>query len=151
MTSNIVFELVGHSTYHVKHDGEFVGIVQKSMTGGRWKCGCPSLDMWFESRERAAAVLIAIADAIQAHRPDVDAAIMKIYTLRTPSGHPATQVAKSAAEARRLVGIKGAVVTSWRPKDSSESMVSTEFYREMQQERDALQARVEQLQQQAGL
>lgn len=66
---------------------------------------------------------------------------MKTYTLRTSSGHITTQVANSSAEARRLVGIKGAVVTGWH----TENMVSAEFYREVQQERDALRAHVKRL------
>lgn len=72
---NITFEHVGHSTYHVKRDGEFVGIVQKQMTGDRWKCGSPSLDLWFESKERAALVHLAIADAMAVERPDVEIAL----------------------------------------------------------------------------
>jgi hypothetical protein len=83
MTSrNVAFELVGHSTYHVKRDGEFVGIVQKSMTCERWKCGSPSVDLWFESRERAALVLVSIADAQQVERPDVEIALGQMEAAR---------------------------------------------------------------------
>jgi len=80
--ASVTFESVGHSTYHVKRDGEFVGIVQKSMTRERWKCGSPSVDLWFESRERAALVLVAIADTMQAPRPDIEIAIGQMRATR---------------------------------------------------------------------
>ena len=79
---NITFESVGHSTYHVMRDGEFVGIVQKQMTGDRWKCGSPSLDLWFESRERAALVHLAIVDAMAVERPDVEIALGQVRAAR---------------------------------------------------------------------
>lgn len=80
--SSITFESVGHSTYHVLRGGEFVGIVSKAMTADRWRCGCPALDMWFESKERAALVLVAIADAQQVERPDVEIALGNLAAAR---------------------------------------------------------------------
>lgn len=80
--SNVTFESVGHSTYHVKRDGEFVGIVQKQLTGDRWKCGSPSVDLWLESKERAALVLVSIADARAVERPDVEIALGQLQAAR---------------------------------------------------------------------
>lgn len=80
--ANVTFEPVGHSTYHVLRDGEFVGIVSKSMTSDRWKCGSPSVDLWFDSKERAALVLVAIADVQQIERPDVEIAVGQLQAAR---------------------------------------------------------------------
>lgn len=41
--------------------------------------------------------------------------MLKTYTMQTPAGGTIDQVANSSAEARRLVGIPGVVVTGWRP------------------------------------
>lgn len=79
---NITFEHVGYSTYHLMRDGEFAGIVSKQLIGDRWKCGCPSVDLWFESRERAALVHLAIADAMAVERPDVEIALGQVRAAR---------------------------------------------------------------------
>ncbi len=79
---NITFEHVGYSTYHVMRDGEFVGIVSKQLIGDRWKCGCPSVDLWFESKERAALVHLAIIDAMAVERPDVEIALGQVRAAR---------------------------------------------------------------------
>lgn len=98
MTSrNVTFESVGHSTYHVLRDGEFVGIVQKQLTGDRWKCGSPSVDLWFESKERAALVHLAIVDAMAVERPDVEIAIGQMQAARGRVVQELEEIRDSAA------------------------------------------------------